>query len=131
MNPEKSVTWLITCGTLFHPGTPDEKRFIHTELMDGPADIQLAEALAFKLEVPEALEQEPEGQWITMDGLRAFEYNDNHSELEVGAIFWIDYMRIVEPADVAVMKKYLAFPPSEVRTQRRCEQLRLRGLQTD
>ncbi len=94
--------------------------------MDGPEDINLAETLALQNHVPDAFEEEPEGQWVTMDGLRAFKYNNNHSEFEDGAVFWIDEMRIVESADEAVVKKYLACQP-ETRMQRHCEQVRLRG----
>jgi hypothetical protein len=122
-----TIVWLVTYVTLLHPDTYSEKRTVCTELVEGPMDIKMAETRAFKIGVPEAFEKEPEGEWVTMDGFRAFRYNDNHSELEDGAIFWIDFMRIVEPADVAVMMKYLAFPSPEVRTQRYAQQLLLRG----
>ena len=127
MNTQKTVTWLVTCSTLLYPDTFEEKETTYTELIDGPEDIKLAETQALRHHVPLAFEAEPEGRWITMNGLRAFKYNNNHSEMEDGNVFWIHDMRVVEPADVPVMKKYLAFPPPAVRTQRRWQQLRLRG----
>jgi hypothetical protein len=126
MNTEKSVVWLVTYGVQLCPDTYYEKIHTFSTLMDGPKSMKLAETLALQRHVPEAFRKEPQGQWITTDGFRAFEYDENQPEIDAGAVYWIDEMRVVESADVAVVKKYLDSQP-ETWSQRHEEQLRLRG----
>jgi hypothetical protein len=143
MNTKKTVTWLITYGT-YEPGMDCGKEVTDIGLLDASQDIKEAETLALMHHVPEGFDEstkEPTpikksdfdgtyqapGEWTSFNGFRAFQLSDEHAEVDAGNIFWIKEMRVVDPADVLVMKKYLGGWSYEKERSERWQQLRLRG----
>ena len=80
-----------------------------------------AEELALRKHCPEAFEthygRRPDelGEWTEWGGHRAFQFNEDHSEVDMNTSYWIEAVLEVPDADAFILRKYLLYPEYQSR----------------